>query len=165
VKRRDPPFTPFALAEPKQATREQLLARGFTEAEVDAAIEHGRVAKVYLNSIYQVSVAPAHVYHEGWPAMLWLSIKRIDRRPIHDWRHLQRIKNAIVGPEHEAVELYPAESRLVDEANQYHLWVLDEAEARFPFGHMQRVVAGPEAAAAVGARQRPFDEEETHAQG
>jgi len=29
----------------------------------------------------------------------------------------------IVGEEHEAFEVYPAESRLVDTANQYHLWV------------------------------------------
>src|SRR6516164_7566855 len=57
-----------------------------------------------------------------WPALTHLSICRIDRKPIHDWRELQEIKNALVGPEHEAVELYPAESRLVDTANQFHLW-------------------------------------------
>jgi hypothetical protein len=37
---------------------------------------------------------------------------------VHDWRDLQRIKNQLVGPECEAVELYPAESRKVDTANQ-----------------------------------------------
>jgi hypothetical protein len=91
--------------------------------------------------------------------MWWLSIKRHDRRPIHDWRHLQRIKNALVGEQHEAVELYPAESRLVDTANQYHLWVLADPNKRFPMGWDQRLVEGPESAARVGAAQRPFDEE------
>ena len=51
--------------------------------------------------------------------MFWLSIKRRDRAPVHDWRELQQIKNMIVGDEHEGFEVYPAESRLVDTANQY----------------------------------------------
>lgn len=67
--------------------------------------------------------------------MVHLSIKRFDRAPIHDWRVMQEIKNKILGPEHEAVELYPAESRLTDTANQYHLWCFKDAAARFPFGY------------------------------
>jgi hypothetical protein len=38
------------------------------------------------------------------------------------------------------VELFPAESRLVDTANQYHLWVMADAEYRFPFGYQRRLV-------------------------
>jgi hypothetical protein len=34
----------------------------------------------------------------------------------------------------EAVELYPAASRLVDHANEYHLWALDSPEWRWPIG-------------------------------
>lgn len=64
-----------------------------------------------------------------------LSIKRHDREPIHDWRDLQRIKNDILGPECEAVELYPAESRLMDTSNQYHLWGSDDPTFRFPVGY------------------------------
>ena len=52
----------------------------------------------------------------------YLSIKRRDREPLCDWRAKQRIKNAILGDEWEAIEMYPAESRLVDTANQYHLF-------------------------------------------
>ena len=52
----------------------------------------------------------------------YLSIKRRDQEPFHDWRAMQSIKNAICGPEWEAIEIYPAESRLVDTANQYHLF-------------------------------------------
>jgi len=53
--------------------------------------------------------------------MLHLSIKRLDKHPVRDWRHFQRIKNELIGEENEAVELYPAQSRLVDTTNQYHL--------------------------------------------
>lgn len=38
------------------------------------------------------------------------------------------------------VELYPAESRLVDTANQYHLYVVDSKAFRFGFGFQSRAV-------------------------
>ena len=65
---------------------------------------------------------------------VWLSFKRNDRKPVKDWRHVQNIKNDILGPECEMVELFPAESRLVDTANQYHLWGFTNSEIRWPFG-------------------------------
>lgn len=77
---------------------------------------------VYLNDEYQVNVN--RNYKWGADMEVWhLSIKRLDKEAVHDWRDLQAIKNMIVGEEYEAVELYPSESRLVDSANQYHLWV------------------------------------------
>jgi hypothetical protein len=80
---------------------------------------------------YQVQVRWDDI-NEG--VLYWLSIKRLDKGPIHDWRHMQEIKNMIVGPEHEGCELYPAESRLVDTANQYHMFVSRDPKFRFPFG-------------------------------
>lgn len=91
-----------------------------------------------------------------------LSVKRYDREAIGDWRHLQSIKNEIAGWEREAVELYPAESRLVDEANQTHLWVLG-AGLLLPIGfHEGRVVSTQEEGrdrypGAEKARQRPWE--------
>lgn len=87
---------------------------------------------VYRNSIYTVWIRK--INPTKWPEMIHLSIKRNDRQVIHDWRDLQRIKNELVGPEYEAVEIYPAEERLVDSANQYHLWVLADPKLKFPFG-------------------------------
>lgn len=55
-----------------------------------------------------------------------LSIKRMDRASVRNWRHLQQIKNEIVGEEREALELFPRESRVTDNANQMHLWVMPE---------------------------------------
>lgn len=71
--------------------------------------------------------------------MTWLSIRRNDRKAMQDWRHLQAIKNEICGPEREAVQMYPAESRLLDESNQIHLWVYPEGY-RLPFGYAERSV-------------------------
>jgi hypothetical protein len=120
--------------------------------------------EVWLNPIYTVHVrrlkAPAAF---GPGAMVHLSIKRNDKAPIHDWRDLQRIKNELVGPDAEAVELYPAEERLVDTANQYHLWCFPGF--RFPFGFESRLVfdasdgppPGTTPNIAPGARQRSFE--------
>jgi hypothetical protein len=64
-----------------------------------------------------------------------LRIYRKDGGKLHDWCAIQAIKNEIVGPEYEAIELYPAASRLMDEGNCYHLWVLvpNEGEERPPW--------------------------------
>jgi hypothetical protein len=53
-----------------------------------------------------------------------LSFKRNDRAAVRDWRHFQAIKNEVAGAEREAIEIFPAESELVDGANEYHMWVL-----------------------------------------
>ncbi len=109
----------------------------------------GADATVWTNDRYTVIVRPVDG-QDGW---LWLSVHRNDRRPVRDWRDLQRIKTEIAGPEREAVELYPAESRLVDTANQYHLWVAPDG-VRFPFGYTERLLVDADQARAAGARQR-----------
>jgi len=71
-----------------------------------------------------------------WPKMGFmthLSISRKDGMPTHNWWDLMHIKNEVLGEEVEACELYPANSRLVDEENVYHLFALPEGMS-FPFG-------------------------------
>lgn len=75
-----------------------------------------RMIDIYSNDTY-------HCIVREYEDCTHLSIKRLDRLPVHNWRHLQQIKNDICGEEREGVELYPAMSRIVDAANQYHLWV------------------------------------------
>lgn len=82
-----------------------------------------------------------------------ISVHRRDRKPIRDWRHMQAIKNDIAGYETEAVELFPADSRLMDTSNEYWLWCLPPGE-QFGMGFTERHVSTPEEAARVGARQR-----------
>jgi len=38
---------------------------------------------------------------------------------------MQRIKNDIFGPESTAIEVYPPQSELVDDADMFHLWSVD----------------------------------------
>jgi hypothetical protein len=105
--------------------------------------------EVWLNDKYQVALR--RLVPE---VMIHLSIKRLDRQPIHDWRELQEIKNQLVGPECEGVELYPAESRVVDTANQFHLWVCPKVGEKFPFGFDEgRIVSNGSVAGSV---QRPL---------
>ncbi len=116
---------------------------------------------VFLNSRYTVTVyRPAFIRgDDDVQAGDWyhLSIKRNDGAAIHDWRDLQRIKNEIVGPEHEGIELYPAESRLTDGANQYHIHVLTDSNARIPVGFGQRLVSESQS---EGVQQRPWPDGE-----
>lgn len=132
---------------------------GLSEEVAASQIERLRAQAIYMNDRYQVNleIVRAPFGHENGD-MFWLSIKRRDRAPVHDWRELQQIKNMIVGNEHEAFEVYPAESRLVDTANQYHLWVFMDPTVRMPVGYKKREVLGTGEAAAVGATQRGFNE-------
>ena len=83
--------------------------------------------ELFTNETYQVIREDVG----GW----WhLSIKCIGKNRTSRWQDFQQIKNELVGAEYEAVELYPAESRLVDLADQYHLWASKDAMFRFPVG-------------------------------
>ena len=104
-----------------------------TKEQAEVQVKESIMGRVYKNDTYQVLIRDAEV-SQGFPEMLWLSIKRLDREPIRDWRDLQKIKNILVGEENEGVELYPAESRLLDLANQFHIWVLKNPQIKFPFG-------------------------------
>lgn len=117
----------------------------------DAAIkmldDYEAACEYWINDIYQVQV------RRGDQAV-HLNIRRRDGGPIlRDWRHFQWIKNQLVGEECEGVELYPAESRLNDTSNKFHIWCCADPTYRFPFGFEERDVrydSGP----AAGLRQR-----------
>lgn len=128
------------------ATDETILAFA-----TDYIMHDASIGQVFKNDIYQVLVRDTPMFGATG---VWLSIKRLDRQPIHDWRDLQEIKNQVVGREHEAVELYPAESRCVDTSNQYHLWCLANPSVRFPLGFPD----GAKMEASInGSVQRPFN--------
>jgi hypothetical protein len=114
----------------------------------------GEVSQVWQNSLYTV-IMSVNLEH----SMAKLSIRRNDREAVHDWRDLQRIKNELVGPECEGFELYPAESRLVDTANQFFLWIFLDQTFRISVGFHQRLVAHS-AGRHTKARQRPFQPDE-----
>lgn len=109
--------------------------------------------EIYLSECgtYQVNLDRDPVHGFNGMTVYHLSIKRVDREPFHDWRILQEIKSGLLGDEVEAIELYPAESRVVDTANQYHLFAFPNGETvpvGFPAG-MKTDDPGH------GAKQRP----------
>lgn len=112
---------------------------------------------ILKNNKYQVVVArlstPAFGFGQD-AKWFQLSIRRLDREYIRDWRDLQRIKNEILGPEAEGIEIFPAESRLNDTANQYFMWCV--VGAKFPIGPQDRLVCEE---SGHGAVQRPFPDD------
>ncbi len=147
-------FTPLVKGEmpklfPKEIERMAEIHRkisGDSQEDAVAAIKFTLKDEVWLNDIYQVNVRRT-------PEIVHLSIKRRDKAPITDWRHKQLIKNQLVGEECEGIELYPAESRLCDAANQFHLFVYSDPTLRIPIGFNQRMVNN---ASTGGAKQRPL---------
>lgn len=126
------------------------------EEYIEATVLRAAEGAHWNNDKYQVVIVEAEV-GDDFPPMWHLSIKRNDRYPIFNWRDLQRIKTELIGPENEAVMLFPAESRKVDGANQYHLFCLRDAQLKFPFGFTERVVTDEP----IGkSRNRPLDEDE-----
>lgn len=90
--------------------------------------------KMYANSRYMVLVT--RIERVEQEALIWLCIKDLWRSARHDWRDFQRIKNELLGSEAEAFEIYPAESRLVDTSNQFHIWCVEGQQ--LAFGYAER---------------------------
>lgn len=109
----------------------------------------------WVNSRYQVTlyIQPPAPQRGGLPCAQ-LSIKRHDKVKVADWRDLQRIKDEILGTRCEAVQLFPSAARLVDTANQYHLWALP-LDHLFPVGYEDgRIVdTDPEVQKAIAEAQ------------
>jgi hypothetical protein len=144
----------------KTLTRETVLeAMQYTKLDFDDTKrqleEEVWGVEYFINDLYQVAKRQIKT-KDGTPVpMVQLNIRRRDGKPIfRDWRHFQWIKNELVGEECEAVELYPAESRLVDTSNKYHLWCFTDPTYRLPFGMQERDVIENDHAKKPGHRQR-----------
>jgi hypothetical protein len=75
----------------------------------------------------QISYEPTEI---GIVTHLW--IRRHDGETEIPWRDKQRIKREVIG-DRTAIEVFPRECDLVDQADMYHLYVLPEGVA-LPFG-------------------------------
>lgn len=154
-------WKPMARAKslPLHPTRRAALTRwahdlGHSPAAVEKLIAEAEGAETWMNDRYVATIHPTAAWQDGWPNMAQLSIRRIDRKPIHDWRHLQQIKTDIYGPSVEAVELYPNEKRVVDTANSFHLFVLTDPGSMFPFGWQDGLRTDDDAAAIANQQRR-----------
>lgn len=115
---------------------EGILSKEKTSMEMlrkmtsDRMRERGLSGEWWENNLYRVLIVKGKDWNES--PVIQLSIRRHDNKPIDPpWRDKQAIKNQLVDPECEGVEIYPAESRLIDERNQYHLWVIADHSFRF----------------------------------
>lgn len=151
-------YSPSEYVDERTISPDQRPWRPFEEATpyrdgVDMSDELKEFGETfYANSHYLVFRRELRSTDPDQPPQIHLSMRTVENDARHDWREMQRVKNELAGPDWEAVELYPAESRVVDQANQYHLWCF---AFRLPFGFDEgEKRATPEEAAAVGATQR-----------
>ena len=141
------PIWDLSMSERFMYCKSEALKFGLTLTNEQAKQYYNEMynCEVWKNDLYEVRVfrgsnADWLVHEKLWQgSMDYLSIKRIDKKAIHDWRHLQLIKNELVSEHREAIELYPKESRLMDTANQYHLFVFPK-DYTIPLGWVKRNV-------------------------
>ena len=131
------PWRPFVQTEPHGPTG--AVAYQFSEGET-----------FWANSHYLVFMRPL-ASSTGLGEARHLSLRTVENDTRHDWRDFQRVKNELCGPDWEAVELYPAQSRVVDTANQYHLWAFSQP---LGIGFTQGLVMDTERSGRTGAKQR-----------
>lgn len=121
------------------------------ETAIKKLDDYEAASTYWINDLYQVERRAL----EG--GLVHLNVRRRDGAIVRDWRHLQRIKNELLGAECEAIEIFPAESRLVDTSNKYHLWGLTDPTFRFQVGiddDGKRDVIADEVVGPPGMRQR-----------
>ena len=153
-------FNPAVVTTPREEMVRRALAIGIKREAIEKVLDEAANDEIFLSECgtYQVHVGRNCPNGFGGEPMTRLSIKRVDREPLQDWRVLQEIKNAIMGDECEAIELFPAESRLVDTANQRWLWCFNNPKVRVPIGFTERAVAN-DAVPMEGVKQRPRPED------
>ena len=125
------------LAQPCESFKGFFAGRVPSMAEkaffVEQAIQRTAMATVYQNDIYRVEMTRE-------AALIHLEIRRRDGKKCVQWYDIQRIKNELVGPQNEAVQLFPAESRVRETESGYHLWVYPDANLRIQLGFKDRFV-------------------------
>lgn len=84
------------------------------------------MTRAYKNNRYVVMIDDCAFMKGGTRAIKAL-IQKHDGLPItNHWREMQNIKNEVFGKEVMAIEYYPKESELIDEANIYWLFIFED---------------------------------------
>ena len=120
----------------KKNGREKIRA-GFTEFRKgpDPSSSVPGATETWMNEQYIVFICPEPA--TAWGNVTRMMIRRNDATTNVSWCDKQRIKDALFGPERCAVEVFPPTSKLVNDKNIYHLWVLPEG-FELPFGLCQK---------------------------
>ena len=75
----------------------------------------------FLNNRYSVQISDEPT---EWGLVIHLWIRRHDGEMVRSWSDMQRIKNELIGNNRIALEVFPKDEDLVDQANMAHLWVM-----------------------------------------
>lgn len=95
------------------------------------------VKQAFKNRVFCVLVRPLPT------GVCHLSVSSLSAiRPT--WHEMQRIKNEVGGIGKTAVEVYPPQSEVIDEADMFHIWVLP---TELPFSLHHSIAPTPEPAA------------------
>jgi len=126
-----------------------VKTKGFTMASCKREMQLQNQEEIWSNGAYEVSV-------NREDDIVHLSLKNYQRTTDIPWQHKQWIKNDIMGEEYEACELFPAESRLVNTANQYHLWCFPKGYMKF--GWNQRFTSNETPTSQLGTGKQDLQE-------
>jgi hypothetical protein len=148
VAERDKLIAEWRAAHPAAANEPASRHRPLMQLE-DGKPDDAQRPERWVNDVYVVTVRrwskdPVFGTRGG---MIQIGINAHDGTARHDWRDFQAIKNQMAGPECEAFELYPAESRLLDPSNYFSLWCFPGLR-RIKVGHEDRVVRNADEALA-----------------
>jgi len=94
---------------------------------IERAVEALAPDHVYENDLYHVEV-------KYTPPFAHLYIRRHDGLPCNEWHDLQQIKNEIVGPENEAMKIFPGGDRPSESPGECCLCVHTDPTFRFSSG-------------------------------
>ena len=126
--------------------KKQGIRLGFKEAKRDLLSQHdGIVPEPFEDCLVTVRTGEQlrdrgmmHGPTQEWnDRCMHISFRKRDNSTLIPWHQKQRIKNHFAGEDREAIEIFPSEHRLMDTANQYHLWVLPAGQ-QIPFGWTTR---------------------------
>lgn len=103
----------------------KMLSQGLTRHAAKTALRRLLACEWWGNEVYSCCVDRDSDMHAlgNEIRLVHISYHRRDRAPCEDWREAQAIKTAVCGPDAEGIALYPSERRVMDTANEYHIWV------------------------------------------
>lgn len=126
-------FEPMKLKRPRYEARlAAYRAAGLPDPSDESYMDE---CTAFFNSRYCVLIHDAPATSAS-PALWHVMIQRRDGQPPGPERYkdFMRVRDELVGEEHEALEMYPRRSREIDAANVYHLWVVQSDADEFSVG-------------------------------
>ena len=91
----------------------------------------GELDKVYVDEERKYCVMSRDIM-TGWGSVTHVCMRNEDSTDI-PWAEKQRIKEELYGNK-TAIEVFPTRKNLIDEANMYHIWIINDKKFKIPFG-------------------------------